>query len=177
MLSGVMWLVARRRPLIFFGLPGSFLLTAGLAWGVWVVSIYVRSHTVIMGYALISVSLCIGGTLVLCTGAILYSIQELVTTMGQSGEKVTCKPQASGGVSQWIGRNWPLLFLALPAVFLLLTGVAVGMRVVSIYSQTHVFSMGYALLTTLLSITGSLWLIAGIILYSVRELGLRKAGA
>jgi hypothetical protein len=172
-----MWLVTRRRPLIFFGLPGAFLLTVGLAWGVWVVSIYVRSHTVIMGYALISVSLCIGGTLVLCTGAILYSIQELVTTMGQSGEKATYKPQAADGGSQLVSRYWPLFIFALPGGFLLLAGMAAGVRVVSVYSQTHVFSMGYALLTTLLSITGSLWLIAGILLHSVRELVLRKAEA
>ncbi len=174
MLTGVMWLVTRRRPLIFFGLPGAFLLSVGLIVGLWVVYTYTRIHSVVMEYALISVSLCIGGALILCTGAILYSIQELITTLTQTNKQVAYKPRASSGVRQLIKISWPLVIFALPGAILLLGGIVVGGQVVRIYIQAHIFSMGYALLTTLLSITGSLWLVAGTMLYSVRQLVLGR---
>lgn len=174
MLSGVMWLVTRRRPLVFFGLPGAFLLSVGMAVGLWVVYTYLRAHNVVIEYVLISVSLCIGGTLILCTGAILYSIQELITTLAQTNREVAYKPRTSSGVRQLVKWSWPLVIFALPGAILLLGGIAVGVQVVRIYIQAHAFSMGFALLTTLLSITGSLWLVAGIILYSVRQLVLGR---
>lgn len=175
MLSGTMWLVTRRRPLVFFGLPGAFLLSVGLAWGVRVVYLYLRTHALAVGSILVGMSFCIGGVLILCTGAILYSVQELVTTLAQTRGKVTYRPQSPGGIRQWLGRYWPLFLFALPGAFLLLGGVAVGVLVVNIYIQNRLFSTGYALLTTLLSVTGSLWLIAGLILHSVRDLVLKKS--
>src|SRR5262249_50720911 len=51
-LSGLLRLVGQYRPLLFFGVPGLFLLVAGLAWGLWVVDIYHQSHTLAVGYAL-----------------------------------------------------------------------------------------------------------------------------
>lgn len=169
MLSGIMWLVTRRRPLVFFGLPGAFLLSAGLAWGARVVYLYLKTHALAVGSTIIGVSLCIGGALILCTGAILYSIQELVMALAQTEEGLAYGSQAAGGTSRSLTQSWPLFLFALPGAFLLLGGVAVGARLVNIYVQNRLFSTGYALLTTLLSITGSLWLIAGLILHSIRQ--------
>jgi hypothetical protein len=171
MLTGMMWLVTRRRPLVFFGLPGAFLLTAGLVVGLWVVYIFSTVHIVPIGYALISVSLCVGGALILCTGAILYSVQELVTTLAQTRQEAAQKPQTSRGFRQLIERYWPLLFFALPGALLLLGGTGVGAWRVVLFVQARVLlSIGYALLIMLLITAGSLWFIGGIILYSIQTL-------
>jgi glycosyltransferase involved in cell wall biosynthesis len=77
-LNGVLRLVGQYRPLLFFGLGGLSLLLLGLAWGGWVVFIYRSSHTLAVGYALISVLLTIIGSLGLFAGLILHSVRGLL---------------------------------------------------------------------------------------------------
>lgn len=77
-LNGVLRLVGQHRPLLFFGVPGMAILVFGLLWGAWVVNIYRNTQTLAVGYALISVFLCIVGALALFTGIILHSIRGLL---------------------------------------------------------------------------------------------------
>jgi glycosyltransferase involved in cell wall biosynthesis len=77
-LNGLLRLVGQYRPLLFFGVPGLVMLLAGLGWGAWVVKIYQSTHTLAVGYALISVLLSILGSLSLFAGIILHSIRALL---------------------------------------------------------------------------------------------------
>jgi glycosyltransferase involved in cell wall biosynthesis len=77
-LNGILRLIGQHRPLLFFGVPGGFVLILGLLWGAWVVDIYSRTHTLAVGYALISVMLSIIGAFTLFTGIILHSIRALL---------------------------------------------------------------------------------------------------
>jgi glycosyltransferase involved in cell wall biosynthesis len=77
-LNGVMRMVGQYRPLLFFSLPGSIALLAGLIWGIRVVNIYSRTQQLAVGYAMISVLLTIIGMLGLSTGVILHSVRGLL---------------------------------------------------------------------------------------------------
>ena len=77
-LNGILHLIGQYRPLLFFGVPGSVLLAAGIFFGVWVVNIYSHWRTLAVGYAMISVLLGIIGMLLLSTGITLHSIRALL---------------------------------------------------------------------------------------------------
>lgn len=86
-MSGILSLIERRRPLLFFGLPGAILILAGLAGGLWVVDIYSRFQTLAVGYALIVVMLVLLGIFCVFTGIILHSVQALLTELRQLIER------------------------------------------------------------------------------------------
>ena len=73
-LNGVLRLVERARPLLFFGLPGGVLLLLGLVMGGYVVQIYQQIQQLAIGYALISVLCSVVGLLALSTALILHTI-------------------------------------------------------------------------------------------------------
>ncbi len=77
-LNGILRLMGQFRPLLFFGLPGLFILFLGLGWGFWVVDIYRRTETLAVGYAMISVLLTLIGMLGFSTGIILHSVRGLL---------------------------------------------------------------------------------------------------
>jgi hypothetical protein len=77
-LNGILRMIGQHRPLLFFGVPGAFVLLIGLLWGAWVVDIYSRTSTLAVGYALISVMLSIIGMFSLFTGIILHSVRALL---------------------------------------------------------------------------------------------------
>lgn len=74
------------------------------------------------------------------------------------------------GLLRLVGQYRPLLFLGLPGLLVLLGGLAFGGWVVLIYRRSQTLAVGYALISVLLSILGSLSLFAGIILHSIRAL-------
>lgn len=80
-LNGILRLTGQMRPLLFFGLPGLFVLLAGLGLGVYVVDIYTRFKTLAVGYAILSVMLTIIGMLGLSTGVTLHSMRGLLHEM------------------------------------------------------------------------------------------------
>ena len=80
-LNGVLRLVGQTRPLLFMGLPGLLLLLLGLSMGLAVVSIYVASQKLAVGYALISVLCMVIGTVSLFSGIILHSVRALLLSL------------------------------------------------------------------------------------------------
>lgn len=74
------------------------------------------------------------------------------------------------GILRLMGQQHPLLFFGLPSAMILLAGLLWGIRVVGVYGRTQVLAVGYALLSMLLFIIGSLGIFAGITLHSTREL-------
>jgi glycosyltransferase involved in cell wall biosynthesis len=74
------------------------------------------------------------------------------------------------GILQLVGQHRPLLFFGVPGLLALLAGIVWGGVVVDIYRRSTQLAVGYALISILLTILGSLGLFAGIILHSVRGL-------
>jgi glycosyltransferase involved in cell wall biosynthesis len=64
----------------------------------------------------------------------------------------------------------PLLLFGVPGLALLVGGLVLGVRVLSVYSATKELAVGNALETTLLCLAGLLALFAGLMLQAVKEL-------
>jgi len=90
-LNGIVRLVSRYRPLVFFGGGGVIVLLIGFAWGAYVVDIYRRTQTLAVGYALISVLLTIMGSSSLFTGLMLHSVTGLMIDIKKSIERMKKK--------------------------------------------------------------------------------------
>jgi glycosyltransferase involved in cell wall biosynthesis len=80
-LHGIMRLTGQYRPLFFFGIPGLILLFVGVAAGIWVVDIYRSSHTLPIGYTVLSGMLTTVALLTLYTGVILHSVRGLLISI------------------------------------------------------------------------------------------------
>lgn len=74
------------------------------------------------------------------------------------------------GMLRLVGQYRPLLFFGLSGLLILLAGLAWGVWVVDIYRDTQTLAVGYAMISVLLTIIGSLGLFTGIMLHSVRGL-------
>jgi len=74
-LNGILSMVGRHRPLLYFGVPGVISLLLGLYWGLRVIESYSQSWTLAVGTALLSVTLIILGALSVFTGIILHTIR------------------------------------------------------------------------------------------------------
>jgi hypothetical protein len=168
-LSGVFRLIGYYRQLLLFGVPGMCSLLAGVAWGVWVVDVFLRKHALFVGSAMVSVLLAIIGALALFTGTILHSVRGLLVDLARPGERLAHRSSGSCQGLRFVRRQ-PLIWFGGPGTILLLAGVAWGTRVVAIMRGTRELAMGSALICMLLSIVGSLGILAGLILHSVRGL-------
>jgi glycosyltransferase involved in cell wall biosynthesis len=74
------------------------------------------------------------------------------------------------GMLRLVGQYRPLLFFGAPGFFVLLGGLVWGLLVVDIYRRTSNLAAGYAMISVLLSVMGTLALSTGITLHSVRGL-------
>jgi hypothetical protein len=146
-----------------------------MALGIRVVDIFLRKHTLLVGSAMISVLLSIIGSLALFTGTILHFVRELLAEMAHSQDGTSRGPSIWGDGLQFIKRR-PLILFGVPGTVLLVAGVTWGVRVIAIMRQTRGLAVGSALICMLLSIIGSLGILAGIILRSVRSLLAGLAG-
>ncbi len=79
------------------------------------------------------------------------------------------------GLLRLAGQSRPLLFFGIPGVVLLLAGLGLGWEVVAIYTTRKGLAVGYALITVLLTILGTLSLFTGIMLHSIRALFIQFA--
>jgi glycosyltransferase involved in cell wall biosynthesis len=77
-IDAILRLIAEHRPLLFFGVPGMFVLLAGLVLGLQVVRIYDATQQLAIGYALITVLLVIVGILATFVGIMLHAIRDIV---------------------------------------------------------------------------------------------------
>ena len=80
-LSGLLKLVGQYRPLLFFSLPGSLLLLAGVLLGIRVVERFNQVKQLATGTALISVMFAIFGLVLVSTGLTLHSVRGLLHDM------------------------------------------------------------------------------------------------
>lgn len=77
-LNGILRLAGQYRPLLFFSLPGLFLLIIGFAWGIYVIERYRQYQELAVGYTLITLLLAIMGMILITTGISLHSIRTLL---------------------------------------------------------------------------------------------------
>jgi glycosyltransferase involved in cell wall biosynthesis len=82
-LDAIFRLVAEHRPLLFFAAPGVALVLAGLLLGLYVARIYDATQQLAVGYALITVLLCVVGVLSTFTGVILHAMRIMFLEYGQ----------------------------------------------------------------------------------------------
>jgi glycosyltransferase involved in cell wall biosynthesis len=76
-LDAIFRLVAEHRPLLFFSVPGLALVIAGLLLGLYVARIYDATQQLAIGYALITLLLCIIGVLTTFTGIVLHAMRAM----------------------------------------------------------------------------------------------------
>lgn len=74
------------------------------------------------------------------------------------------------GLLRLIGQYRPLLFFGVSGLFLMLAGGSLSIYIVNIYQRTRGLAVGYAMISILLFILGSISLSTGIILHSIRSL-------
>jgi len=169
MLNEILRLVGQRRPLLFFGVPGTLLLLTGLVWGLWVVDVFQRKHTVLLGSVVISVALCIGGAMALSSGAILRTIRDLRNWV-QSRKGTTQRQQPSGQVPPFIDQERHLLIFGVPGMLLLVAGLVWGLWVLDFFRTKYGVLVGSAIISASLCIGGTIALFTYIILHALREL-------
>jgi hypothetical protein len=80
-LNGILKLIGQYRPLLFFSIPGFFLLFSGVYIGLWVVERYRLTQQFAAGTTMLSVMLSIFGLIMLSNGFILHSIRGLLLDM------------------------------------------------------------------------------------------------
>ena len=77
-IDALLSLVARRRPLLFFSLPGMLLGGLGIAIGARVFTVMNNTGELLIGSAILTTLLLIGGLLLSVSGVMLHSVQHLV---------------------------------------------------------------------------------------------------
>lgn len=63
-----------------------------------------------------------------------------------------------------VAEKRPLLFIGLPGFFSVILGILVGIYTLQYYNQTHVFLIPYALIVSILVMTGALAMFMGLVL-------------
>lgn len=76
--------------------------------------------------------------------------------------------QAADSLLRLAARYRPMLFIGLPSLVLLVLGAALGLVVVNTYQATTQLAAGYALITVLLILVGSIGFFAAIVLHVLR---------
>lgn len=79
--NAILTLVGQVRPLLFFSLLALPLLLGGGLLGLYVIDIYLRTHQLAIGYALITVLFSEVGMLLFFTGIILHSTRGMIISM------------------------------------------------------------------------------------------------
>lgn len=80
----------KKRPILFLGLPGIFLLFSGIGLGLFSISVYLQTHQLFIGTLLLSILTTIAGLLLVLVAVVLYSISktvEKIATTKVKGQK------------------------------------------------------------------------------------------
>lgn len=81
--DAIISLVARRRPLLFFSVPGLLLMLIGLLAGMQVWDMMRNTGVLMEGRAILTALLVIGGLLMSLTGLMLHSVQHMASSIAQ----------------------------------------------------------------------------------------------
>jgi amino acid transporter len=70
-------LIVEERPLTILGFPAFLFLSAGIAFGVWMLQIYAIEHQIMTNIALASIAFVLIGFFMLSTAITLYAISRI----------------------------------------------------------------------------------------------------
>lgn len=76
-LNGIIELVSRSRPLLFFGLSGLLTALLGIVWWWWILRAYHQTNELALGYALLATLLIILGVLATFEGVTLHTLRRI----------------------------------------------------------------------------------------------------
>jgi glycosyltransferase involved in cell wall biosynthesis len=98
-----------------------------------------------------------------------------VSIIASYRDKAKRNPVAYGlriinAILRLVGQHRPLLFFGVSGAVIILAGLFSGAWVVEVYRREQILALGTALISIMLSIIGSVILVTGIILHSVRGL-------
>jgi glycosyltransferase involved in cell wall biosynthesis len=82
--DGIVTLTGQVRPLLYFGLSGVITFLCGLLFGLYVVHLFSQSHTLAIGYALVTVLLCVVGVMLFFAGIILHATRAMFCDLRRS---------------------------------------------------------------------------------------------
>ena len=160
--------VTRRHPMLFFGIPGVLMLVVGLIWGVMVVNRVLQVRATPIGNALISVSLCIGGTMAIYASLILNTIGRLELEVRDRWSG-TDGSQPPSQTSSGRGSSGVLLLFGLVGVLALLVGLVLGARAVHAEYTRGSLLYGSHVVSVSLCIAGLMTILSVAILYALHE--------
>jgi glycosyltransferase involved in cell wall biosynthesis len=83
LVMSIIKLVVEERPLPFLGIPGIVSLTAGVLFGVWMMTLYAQSHEIITNIALASIAFIFIGFFLISTAITLYAITRLTNKINK----------------------------------------------------------------------------------------------
>jgi hypothetical protein len=87
-IDGILGLVSKSRPLLFFGTSGLLVAVAGIvAWG-WILHTYDHTGELALGYALLATLLVIIGTLACFEGITLHILRGMMLHLGRRETKM-----------------------------------------------------------------------------------------
>lgn len=167
-MNRVLWYVGRRRPLLFFGIPGMLLLAAGLVVGVRVVSVVLQRHVTPIGTATISVFLTMGGAMTAYAGLILSTIGRLEAAVQDRGS-AKATPDAPGETGASSGPARPLLLFGIPGMLGLLAGLGWGVWAVGGFLMGRGLLSGSFLGSAALCAGSLMTWLTGIVLHALHE--------
>ena len=75
--------------LLLFGVPGMLALLAGLAWGVWAVSLLYTKRAVLYGSYIASASLTVAGLMTWLTGVVLHALHDIPARVHEPEDTIT----------------------------------------------------------------------------------------
>jgi hypothetical protein len=164
--------VTRRRPVLYLGVPGVLMLVVGLIWGLMVVGRVLQAHATPVGNALISVSLCIGGTMAIYASLILNAVRRLELEP-KGGVDWTDGSQPAPQISSALGSARTLLLFGLAGLAALLAGLMMGAW--ALYPQLAGRGLLYGsyIVSVSLCIAGLMTLLCGAILHALHEVILK----
>lgn len=77
LVMSIVKLVVEERPLMFLGLPGILSFILGIGFGVWMMNVYVATHSIITNIALASLAFMLIGFFTMSTSITLYAITRI----------------------------------------------------------------------------------------------------
>jgi glycosyltransferase involved in cell wall biosynthesis len=81
--------------------------------------------------------------------------------------------QVLDGILRLVSKSRPALFFGVPAIVLLVAGLLMSKGLLEIYNATHQFSPNHAVITLMLVLLGTVFLLSGLLLHSIRSLLVR----
>jgi hypothetical protein len=173
-MNRMLWYIGRRRPLLFFGIPGMIMLAVGLVVGVSVLNVVQQRHVILVARALVSVFLCLGGAMTVYAGLILSTVGKLEAELkgkrAGTGQPPADEPSASSQEPTSPSPAWPLLLFGIPGMLAVLAGLTWGVWAVGTLYAGHRLLYGSYIASASLTVAGLMTWLTGVVLHALHNL-------